>query len=185
MKIKKRTGVDFSKHELYITETDEITIHHLKKPDSVIYNVKFSNIKDHLIVTGDLGNWIFCRNFIPINDSEQISDGYWCEKIQISSTQDPYVFDNESTKKELEELIESGLEEQGYSEDRLEQMKEYYSDCLDHVNESKEIYQAFAYQNYPSFMDYDQVVYRKDVHPQLKVVFDAFEEICNRLDGNK
>ena len=177
----KRTGIDFSKHELTIVENELITIHWLKIPDLYQQNIKFSNIEGNLVVTGDFGNWIFCRNFYPVK-GETISDGYWCEKIKIYSEQNPYVFDSETTKKELEFQIETGLEDYGYTDSKLEEMKEYMTECLEYVEESKEIYEAFAYQNLPSFTDYESVVCIKDVHPYLKCIFDGFEEICNRID---
>lgn len=72
---KNRTGIDFSKHELIIKETDDVTIHWLKIPNSIKKNIKFTNIEGNLVVTGDFGNWIFCRNFIPSGDG-YVSDGW-------------------------------------------------------------------------------------------------------------
>ena len=125
-------------------------------------------------------NWMFDRGFWPHNDVEYISDYYWCEKIVASSTQDPYVFDEAATRKELEEGIEHGLADYGYEDEQLEEMIEYYEECLCHMD-CNEIYLAYAHENKPNFIDHEQVVYCKGVHPQLEVVFDAFEEVCRRL----
>ncbi len=71
--MKKRTNLDFTKHELLITNQEGLLIHHLKVPNTVIYNVKFINTNGVMVVTGDLGHWIFCREFHPAPD-EFVSD---------------------------------------------------------------------------------------------------------------
>ncbi len=143
-------------------------------------NVKFLSSNENLIVTGDYSNWMFDKPFTPNATTEKISDYYWCEKVQLSSTQDPFDFDDDATKKALEEGINGGIEEYGYEDDRLEEMIQYYEDCLCHLD-CKEVYLAYAHDNLPRFCDHEDVVYFNKVKPQLQVVFDAFEEICRRL----
>jgi hypothetical protein len=101
----KRTDVDFSKHEVVITKNDNILIHYLKQPNTTINSVKFINTNDVLVVTGDFGNWIFCREFIP-SAKNYVSDHYWIEKLRISSCQDPYEFDCDEAKQQIKELLE-------------------------------------------------------------------------------
>jgi len=179
-KTRKRTSIDFSEHELIVKETEDITIHWLKKPGSIHQNIKFTNIEGNLVVTGDLGNWIFCRNFVP-SEEGFVSDGYWCEKLSIHSEQTGYTFDEELTKEELKSQINGGLEEYGYTGDELDKMKEYMEGCLYNVEEAMDVYRGYAYDNLPSFCDYDDVVFIKDTKQYLKIIFDGFEEICERL----
>ena len=177
---EQRTDVDFSKHELIVTESEEILIHHLKEPGTIIYNVKFINTNDIMAVTGDCGNWIFCREFHP-SAGGMVSSGYWLEKIQINSTQDGQVFSEEYTREEIEEGINGGLADYGYKGDELQQVVDYYKDLLNYVDLQEWEYVSFAYNNFPPFMDAESVPFVKDTKANLKVVFDAFDEICRRM----
>lgn len=177
----KYSHVNWDKHELIVKELEGVLIHHLQKPNSVSQNVKFTNTGGVLVVTGDYGNWIFCREFHP-SEEGFVSGGYWCEKLQIASTQEPYEMDSDAIIEELHRMVKEGAAEYGWEGNELEEMKEYYTNCLDYAEESKEIYQAFAHQNYPSFTDYECVVYLTDYKVWLKCVFDAFNEICRRLE---
>ena len=49
----KRTSVDFKDHELIIKETDDLSVYHLKKPDTYYDSVKFINTNGIMVVTGD------------------------------------------------------------------------------------------------------------------------------------
>ena len=175
------TNTDWSKHELIVVKNDTVVIHHLKKPDTICQNVKFINCSGVLSVTGDYGNWIFCREFHP-SEEGYVSAGYWCEKLRIHSTQQTSDYDPKGTIESLKEAIEKGAEDYGYTGDNLKAMKEYYSDCLRYADESKEIYQAHAYDNYPSCADHEAVICEFELKIQLKYVFDAFNEICRRLE---
>ena len=168
----KRNKVDFSKHELKITEFDGVKIHELKKPGTNVYLVRFINAGGVLAVTGDCYNWIFCREFHPSSEGA-VSDSYWCEKLRIASTQDPYEFDQDATKAALEEAMKD--------EDCSDKAREYYESMIDKVDENKEIYLYCAHENLPSCMDHESVIYRKRIDSCLEVVFDAFDEICERL----
>ena len=41
-------------------------------------------------------------------------------------------------------------------------------------------YHAYRY-NRPDFIEYDEIPYVKKGSPRLEIIFDAFDEICNRL----
>lgn len=68
-----------------------------------------------------------------------------------------------------DELIHDELEEIQY----LVEIQEDVEDELD--------YTYRAYREKPEHVDYDEVIFQRIAHPQLEVVFDAFEEICRRL----
>lgn len=178
---KNRTGIDFSEHELIIEDKEGILIHTLKLPTSgVLKRINFINTNGVMIVTGDYGNWIFCREFHPSSDGG-VSDGYWHEKLQTKSTQDGLEFDSESTKEEIEDGLKKGLEEIGYEGDELEEMKEYYTDLLMYVECSQWEYEGFAYSNMPSFFEGEDVPNLKKTKQWLRIVFDGFDEICRRI----
>jgi hypothetical protein len=184
----KRTGLDFSEHKLIITKTDEVLIHYLKKPNTTWDSIKFINTNGIMAVTGDYGNWIFCREFHPSADG-YVSDGYWHEKLQISSTQDATEFDGEATREALiqkikeykEEKIEELEDGEEIEEDEEDEILEYYKGCLERCDEILFDYEIFAYREQPNRLDYDDVILIKDYKPWLKCIFDGFEEICRRM----
>jgi len=189
-----RRNVDFSKHILLETHyTNPITKHNLdvwdfKLPDSEYTNrVTFINSCGVLTVTGDFANWVFDREFHPSPDGF-VSDGYWAGKLRQSSQQESSHYDAKETEKELLELIESGLEEQGYKDSELFRAKEFYEELLNYVDDEIE-YTYHAYRDYsrPDFLDHEDIPFCKSLHTWLEIVFDAFDYICKRLkeDENK
>ena len=178
--MKNRTGIDFSKHEVLITRQEGLLIHHLKKPDTVINNIKFINTNGILAVTGDFGNWIFCREFHPTADGG-VSDYYWLEKLHILSSQKGEEYSSEETEKELKRGIRSGLRDYGYKGDELKQAKEFYKECITHVDEEWD-YIAFAHgYDKPDFIDHEQIPMVEITKQWLRIIFDGFDEICNRM----
>jgi hypothetical protein len=177
----RRTDFDFSEHELLIKESDGLLVHTLKHKDyNKMYRFDFINTNGVMVVTGDYGNWMFCREFHPSPDG-MVSDYYWCEKIKIASTQEPFEFDYEATEKEILEAINGGLVEGGFEGDDLEIMTEYYESLLDKVHEGEFYYEAYAYGEMPYLITSGCVPNNKKIKHWLLCVFDAFEEICSRL----
>lgn len=175
----KYTTLDFKDHELIITKTDGILIHHLKKPNTITHNIKFINTNGVCVVTGDYKNWVFCREFHPSKDG-YVSSHYWCEKLQISSSQEPYEFDDKATKKEITEMLKDS--EDFENEEKKEEYIEYLNECFDYCDSQEWEYVSFAYNNMPSFMDAESVPNCRSIKHSLLFIFDAFNEICNRLD---
>jgi hypothetical protein len=169
---KKRTNTDFSQHVLTIQKNDLVTIHTFKKPGTSCYMVKFINVDDVLLVTGDLGRWSFCRGFIPSKNG-QVSDGYWLEKIRISSKQDPYVFDSDVAKEQIANL----LKENEFSDEE----KEWLKDLSDESDEGEYSYIAKAMDR-PGSFEAEMIPRGKVTDFQLQCVFDAFDEICDRME---
>lgn len=132
----KRTGIDFSEHEVIITEQEGLLVHYFKKPNTITHSIKFINTNNILAVTGDFGNWIFCREFHPSADG-YVSEGYWNEKLTIKSEQTCSKFDSEETEKELQKM----LDEHQVLEDILNNFKEYNNidEDLDNDDLIKEI----------------------------------------------
>ena len=171
--MSKRTEIDWSDHELLISKTDNLLVHQLKIPDSIMLNVKFTNLKDILVVTGDLGHWMFCRPFHPSPDGG-VSEMYWLEKLTWKSCQEPTDFDSEATRNEIRER----LDEPGLSEELID----YYEMIELYVDEGYDgYYYAHAYGNIPDGLDSDDVPVVRKTKSQLLCVFDAFDEICRRL----
>jgi hypothetical protein len=168
---ERRTKIDWSKHEVIKIETPDILVHYLRKPDTICGAVKFINTQGILAITGDYGNWIFCREFHPSRDGF-VSDSYWLEKLRMCSSQKPTDFDPDETRKEIEERLEE--------EDTDEDDREYLRDILNQVDECEERYMVYAHDNLPSGRDSEYIPIVKKLNPWLEVIFDAFEEICIR-----
>lgn len=174
----KRTGIDFSKHQVIETKSEGLLIHYLRRPDTIINAIKYINCEGIMAVTGDFGNWIFCREFHPAPDGG-VSEGYWHEKLQIASTQHGMEYDPDRTRKNLQHQLDVALKED-YKGNDFEVMKEYIEGCLSLVDEEDD-YKLFAYTEYPGFCDYEVVIFCKRYKPWLLAVFDGFDEICRRL----
>lgn len=186
---EKKTSWDFSKNEhrrevFKSSEGNKIIIDHLQKGNSSMGYVRFVNDDYGLSVFGDFGNWIFCRPFVP-SEEEYVCVMYWNEKLKISSCQSHSEFDGEETGKEIEELINGGLEEYGYEGDKLKEIKDWYKELLEYTDDEIEYtYQAYRGCYRPD-IDYECIPFVKKGSYQLEIVFDAFNEICNRLQDKK
>jgi len=168
----KRTNIDFSKYEIIKTELDGVLIHKIAKPNTRCGSVVFINTQGILAITGDYGNWIFCREFHPSKDGF-VSDSYWCEKLRISSTQKPSDFDPDGTEKKIREMLKE-------EEDISNEDKEYLEDIIPQVYECEERYMVYAYDNLPKGRDPEYIPIVKKLNPWLECIFDAFDEICKR-----
>lgn len=175
----KRTNIDWSRHEVLETITPECKIWWLKKPGTMIDNIKYINAGGVLAVTGDYGNWIFCREFHP-DPTGGVSGGYWDEKLVILSTQQPMEFDAEATEAEIRRMLDGGLEEDGYEGDRLEKMREYLQESLEQLNDGEFSYTAYAYRGNPGFLDMESIIHKKKRRYWLNAVYDGFDELCRR-----
>lgn len=179
MEKKPRTKIDFRKHELLIKESEDLTVHYLKKPDTIVDSIKFINTNGILVVIGDYGNWIFCRSFIPSKTSDKVSDGYWIEKLQIKSTQEPYEFCEEETENRINSYLKN--------DDLTEEEIEYLNDCLNRLEEDDE--QSYLDHAYDyacgRFSDYENVPYCKKINYRLRAVFDGYDEIIRRYQNNE
>jgi len=185
IEMKKRSDWDFKDHthrvEIFKSEEgNEIRVDHFQEGNSRMGYIKFVNDSEGLAVYGDFGNWIFNRQFHPSPDG-YVADSYWYEKLRIASSQDHARYDSEATAKELQELIDGGLEEWGYEGETLEKAIEWCKELLYHVDDELEYtYQAYRGSN-PTEMDYESIPFCKESSMQLKIIFDAFDEICTRL----
>lgn len=186
---EKLSREDFSKHILEIKQDSLTTVHSLKLENSSMYSVNFINVMDRLLVTGDFGNWVFCRKFIPSKDG-YVSPYYWVEKLEILSTQQGYEFDVEGTRKQLEEEIEEYNDDHKYDkeneddDDEDDETIEYLKRCIELTEEPECYYDAYAYGEHPSDWDCESVVKVMKIKLRLNIIFDAFNEICRRLENS-
>lgn len=150
-----------------------------KHPNSEwMHRIKFINSCGVLTVTGDFGNWIFCREFHPSKEGE-VSRSYWDEKLRISSEQKSHEFDSEETLEEIKRLREDIKE---WNEDNSEAFS--WLDDLESYVYDKFEYEHLAYRECPINLDFDYIPYGKKRHVWLDMVYDAFNEICNRYKNN-
>lgn len=173
----RRTKIDWSKHEVEVIKYgDDVLVHKFRKPNTICQSVNFINAFGVLTVTGDFGNWVFCREFHPAVDNF-VSDSYWCEKARIGSSQTTSDFCADSTRKYIEKLIAEQDEDDPLTKDELE----YLDDLLSYVDESYERYMVYAYDNQVGRFDFESIPCVKKLNPWLEAIFDAFDEICSRI----
>ncbi len=171
---KRKTDIDFTPYIVTVEKYgDEVLIHKFKKPNTTIGSVIFINTKNIMAVTGDYGNWIFCREFHPSADG-YVSVGYWLEKLRISSSQEPCEWDEEYIEKEIKERLKE--------EDIDEERKQYYEDLLNHIGDGEARYMVYAYDNMPDGMDCESIPCSKRLNYWLEAIFDIFNEICRRME---
>lgn len=173
--MKNRTNIDFTKHELTVKKFDGVSIYELKIHDSSYHKVVFINTCGVMSVTGDLGNWIFCREFNPEYEKNGVSDGYFDEKLEIHSKQESHVFDSDKTLKAIQEFKDS-FEEQ-YEREMTDEEVDWIERLENHVD-NEFYYTYIAYTQNPIDIDYEKIPFEKKRHYRLDAIYDAFETVC-------
>lgn len=176
--MKRVTSVDFTKHKLNIIKYDDIVIYEFKKPGTVINGLTFINAKGVMTVTGDFGNWVFCREFHPKN-KDYVGRYYLDEKLEILSQQTTSKFDSEVTLKLIKDFKKEFKDYHGRKMN--EEEKEWINDLIYYSDDEYE-YTYYAYRKKPESIDYDEVPFGKKRHIWLDIVYDAFNEICDLVD---
>lgn len=175
--MQKRTDVDFSTHELFVTENEFVNIWYLKQPNTHWNSIKYINTNGIMAVTGDFGNWIFCREFHP-SAGGGVSGGYWDEKLRISSEQDSHKYDSDETKKRIDDFVTNFEDTYGrvMSEDETNWVEELYNNVDDEFQ-----YVYTAHRENPRTIDHEDVPFGKIRHGWLNIIYDGFDEICERI----
>ncbi len=179
----KRTGVEFGAHDVTILHPLEHIVSYLLAVNNMyIGSIRFTNAFGVMTVTGDWGNWVFCREFYPNDKDSGVCDTYWLEKLKTGSYQDPYEFDEEETRKEIKSWLD-GTHEYFDEENPLTSGEhEYLHDCLYALNGSELQYTHVAhFENVGRFKDHDRVPLVKKPKYWLLVIFDAFDCMVERL----
>lgn len=169
----KRTDIDFSKHVLTVTKAPGLMVHDFGKPGSSYNRIKYINACGIMAVTGDYGNWIFCREFHPSADG-RVSDEYWLQKLRNSSTQAGQEYDEDRTHAAILRHLET-------EEELTQEEVNYLEGCASRTDNETE-YDSFAYlEGKGRYEDGESIikVYRTKIW--LQYVFDGFDEICQRL----
>lgn len=180
--MSKRTDIDFSKHQLKITELDGVLIHEFKRPETRNCMLVFINACGVMTVTGDLGNWVFSREFHPYADAHGVSGGYWDGKLQISSVQQSHIYDSDETLKRINQFKEDFKD--WYGREMNEEEADWIENLENNVEEEYE-YVYLAYRETPKDIDYESVPFGKKRHFWLDAVYDGFDAICELLKTQK
>ena len=153
--------------------TTDIDIFRFAKPDTVTEGMTFVNAEGIMSVTGDWGNWIFCRMFFP-SATGYVSDSYWCEKLRIASKQDSHSHDKDTAIKEIDELLNDPENE--WTEDE----KEFWEELKETAGSEYEWIACIM--NKPSSIDVESLPRGKHLDYWLAAIFDGFDEICRRME---
>lgn len=175
---ESRTHVDFSKHVLTVKESDVTStiVYEFMIPGTRMNGLTFINSQGIMAVTGDWGNWIFCREFHPVAGSDNVSGGYWDEKLQISSEQKSHKFDSEETTARIDTFKETF--EESYGREMNEEELEWVEYLERNVDDEHE-YVYGAYRQTPKDIDVENVPFGTKRHYWLNVVYDAFDYIVD------
>jgi hypothetical protein len=175
----KRTHIDFSKHELKVTKLDGVLIHEFKIPETSNNMLVYINTCGVMTVTGDFGNWVFCREFHPSgNNTHGVSGGYMDEKLRIASVQRPDEYDADETLKLIQAYKDDFEDYHGreMNEEELEWVERLEANVDDEFD-----YKHIAYRENPNTIDYEDVPFGTKRHFWLDAVYDGFDAICERL----
>ena len=179
--------MNWDKHELIVKKDTYTKIWELKLPDSdVLHRLTFINSCGVMTVTGDFGNFVFCREFWPIPEGG-VSEGYWLKKLKSKSCQNPRVFSARATEELLDGFISELLDgEHGDFSNEEDTLRDIVSDIQDIniddnedfvVNQIRDVLENYEFEvddKIPFLIGYEYVDY-------LQTVFDGFNEICRRL----
>lgn len=102
----KRTGVEFGAHDVDMSADYHVTSYLFAVGTRYMGSIRFTNAFGAMTVTGDYGNWVFCREFYPNAIDAGVNEQYWLEKLRTYSEQDPYEFDEEETRKEIKSWLD-------------------------------------------------------------------------------
>lgn len=175
-----RTKIDFSLHKAEVIKHDGILIHKFKVPGTYDNSLIFINSCGIMSVTGDFGNWVFCREFHPSPNIKNVDSGYWDEKLQIASQQKALAFDSEKTRKLIDEFALEVLQEEGDAE-TIEEIENWIEELRNNVDDEFE-YMYVAYRGNPDNIDYEDIPFGKKRHFWLDAVYDGFEALCQSLE---
>lgn len=173
----KRTTLDFSKHEFNTYLDKYCKIFELKIPNTFINSIKYINCCGVMTVTGDFGNWVFCREFYPCADGG-VSAGYWDEKLQMHSEQICNKFDKDGTIEAINEFKSTYFSD--YSEKYLDEISDWI-EMLEYSTYDEIEYEYEAFRNKPDAIDAEYVPFVKIRHKWLEYVYDGFDEMCQRI----
>lgn len=176
--MKQRTRVNFSKHEIRTTDLPSGRIYRFSEAGTSTHAITFIITCGITAVTGDFGNWVFCREFYPANDGDNISEGYWDEKLEIASQQKAKIFDSETVRRELDEFIE-GFQDY-YDRPPTDEESEFFDD-LKAVSDNEIEYISTIWNDIPCTLDASDMPKGKTRHFWLNGVYDGFEAMCRKL----
>lgn len=176
-----RTTIDFSKHEITETKYPGVLIHKFALPHTIRNSVTFINTCGVMTVTGDFGNWVFCREFHP-SPNGKVSDTYWDEKLRGSSeSQTSHEYCPKTTLELIEEFVNEF--ENDFGRVPNEKETEWLDDLKYYVDDKLE-YEYTAYRESPIDIDFEDIPYGKARHVWLNAVYDAFDSMCQKLNEN-
>lgn len=164
---------DWSKHKLSIDASlIGIMVVHWKIPGTLNFFVCWTVIPGHTVVTGDLGTWVFEREFRP--GPRHYSVPYMLEKLAPHTKYT--VWSNDTLCEELDTLLRDNADLTAEEVEYLEDLRYY---------DSEYAYSYHAHCDPPGRFaeDIDNIPRGTRLHPQLQLVLEAFGEMCRRTEA--
>ena len=175
MKAERRTTIDLSEMQLIVNKSERISIYEFKLPKGSQSQATFIVGLDITAVTGDWGNWIFDTEFHPKQDG-YVSDGYWLEKLRRNSCQEPTVFDSSFCEQQIKELLDA--QEDVLTVDDMQFLYGLQGSLI-----SEQAYNNFIFWNKDDMWSgtYADLPTGRKVRQHLLILFDMFDEMCERI----
>lgn len=192
LRTEKFSTFDYAKEGFQVTTEiygdGKVRIDRVHKPGTYYMAVTFINTKGVMAVTGDLGNYIFEREFHPAA-SNWVSCGYWLEKLSdYYSGQKGVEYDPEATRLLIKSMLDGtddGVREQPLTEEE----REYLEERLNDASGDDWAYEVEAHLNTVGRFNEDAelVPLCRKLKYRLGCIFDAFNFACDFIEdlGNK
>ena len=177
---KKRTGVDFSnyKYERKVLNVLglKVIIDALKREEGSSFFL-FINTPSGLNVVNRCTSYSFDRSFIPHHDA-YVNEGYWLDKLSYDYDMFVRKLDMAAIDESIDELRDE-LDDYGFNEDEMEASLEFIDNlCTDDAIGYLSDLNGYGKPDCLECVDFPTYEYKSD---DMDIVFDAFNEICDRL----
>lgn len=175
MKLERRTTIDLSEHELMVNKSDILTIYEFRLGGCSVFRGATMVVGLGITaITGDYGNWIFATEFHPKKDG-YVDDVYWIQKLRRNSCQEPTVFDSSFCEQQIKELLDS-------QESVLTNEDGEFLYGLQGAIISEQAYNNFVFANKDMWSGtYADLPTGRKVRQHLLILFDMFDEMCERI----
>jgi hypothetical protein len=181
---KKYSKNDFSKHVIIETINKDVNIREFAIPGKKRYSCTFINCRGVMTVTGDFGNYVFSREFHPSPEGE-VCPSYWVEKLRHNSCQKPTVYCPERTEEAIRHFEGEHKGDLVEGEELDIELEEYIERLYDSLYECELDYDSAAYRNMPDNVECEDVPKGFKYVDFLPQVFDAFNAMCEQMEGKQ
>ena len=143
--------------------------------------IQFINTPLGMTVISTYGNLVFNVPLVPTAIS-YVDDNYWLRMLQTNSHQDVYEYDAGATKSALTTMLREHVLDEDLDEEAETPMLEYLNHILYHADDERSYLSLTnEIQAIPDDMEHPDIPLCYKVKPNILLLFDAFEYICEQI----